>query len=171
MDIVDNVNNILMIVNIAMQELSQYAPFLHPLAPLMLANSAACQRFNIQGITLHEPIRNLCSFQQLRRLHAPPNSHSGVATHSCHSDMRKWGQGKQTKSAACRLIGVDLWTFKQRVDHIGQHVQLPQAPHMGPKASCLPEHERPLPFLIINIQLPMKPVHSPVHDTSLYANV
>ncbi|KAK9862586.1 hypothetical protein WJX84_000829 [Apatococcus fuscideae] len=60
-------------------------------------------------------------------------------------------------AAIYRLIGVDLWTFKQRVDHIGQHVQLPQAPQMGPKASRLPEHERPLPFLIINIQLPMKP--------------
>ncbi len=61
-----------------------------------------------------------------------------------------------------RLIGVDLWSFKQRVEHIAQYVQLPEPPELGPKAKSLPEHERLPPLLIINIQLPMKQVRAPL---------
>ncbi|KAK9860455.1 hypothetical protein WJX84_011386 [Apatococcus fuscideae] len=61
------------------------------------------------------------------------------------------------EAAIYRLIGVDLWSFKQKVDHIGQYVQLPKPPELGPGARSLPEHECPPPFLIINVQLPLKP--------------
>ena len=59
-----------------------------------------------------------------------------------------------------RLIGVDAYSFEQKIHHIAQHVELPPAPKLGPDASALPPAQQIPPLLIINIQLPLYSVRS-----------
>jgi hypothetical protein len=57
-----------------------------------------------------------------------------------------------------RLIGCDIYSFDFKLNHIAKHVQLPEAPKLGPAASALPPQESVPPFLVINVQLPTYPV-------------
>jgi Protein ENHANCED DISEASE RESISTANCE 2, C-terminal len=52
------------------------------------------------------------------------------------------------------LVGVDMYSFDTKLDHISQYIELPPAPKLGPGALALPENERLPPLLIINIQGP-----------------
>ena len=55
----------------------------------------------------------------------------------------------------CRLIGVDCYSFAQKLFHIADHVQLPDAPKLGAKHASLPADQQLPPLLVLNIQLPM----------------
>eukprot|EP00884_Botryococcus_braunii_P001825 jgi/Botrbrau1/11643/Bobra.168_2s0001.1 len=59
--------------------------------------------------------------------------------------------------AIYRLIGCDIYSFDFKLNHIAKHVQLPEAPRLGPAAAALPPQESLPPFLIINVQLPTYP--------------
>lgn len=56
--------------------------------------------------------------------------------------------------AIYRLLGVDMYSFDTKLFHIAQHVELPAAPTLGPKAQALPADEKMPPLLILNLQLP-----------------
>lgn len=70
-------------------------------------------------------------------------------------------QGLTALVVCCRLIGVDAYSFDQKLYHIAQHVQLPEAPKLGPDHSQLPAEQQLPPFLILNIQLPTYKVSFP----------
>lgn len=55
---------------------------------------------------------------------------------------------------SCRLVGVDMYSFDTKVNHIARYIELPPAPTLGPEAAALPEDQRIPPLLIINLQLP-----------------
>lgn len=53
-----------------------------------------------------------------------------------------------------RLVGVDAYSFEQKIHHIAQHIQLPEAPKVGPDLAAAPKDNQIPPLLILNIQLP-----------------
>jgi hypothetical protein len=55
---------------------------------------------------------------------------------------------------SCRLLGVDIFSFDSKVDHIAQRIELPPAPTLGPAAAALGPDKRIPPLLIVNLQLP-----------------
>ncbi|PSC69289.1 plant F14N23-31 [Micractinium conductrix] len=59
--------------------------------------------------------------------------------------------------AIYRLLSVDVYSFDFKLFHIAQHVQLPEAPRLGPEALALPHDQQLPPLLIINLQLPWYP--------------
>jgi hypothetical protein len=55
------------------------------------------------------------------------------------------------------LVGVDVYSFDFKINHIARHVALPPVPPPSPAAAALPPHHALPPRLIINIQLPTYP--------------
>lgn len=55
----------------------------------------------------------------------------------------------------CRLIGVDCYSFDQKLYHIAEHVQLPDPPKLGRGHAALPPDKQLPPLLVMNIQLPL----------------
>ena len=55
------------------------------------------------------------------------------------------------------LLGVDMYSFDTKLDHISQYIDLPTPPTLGPEALALPENERLPPLLIFNLQCPTYP--------------
>jgi hypothetical protein len=86
------------------------------------------------------------------RLSAPHQS--GL---QCASPAHRPTRTRPHRSPACRLIGVDVYTFDFKIYHIAQHVTLPPAPVLGPGAAELPADQALPPLLIINMQLPTYP--------------
>lgn len=56
-----------------------------------------------------------------------------------------------------QLLGVDIYSFEQKLHHIARHVVLPQPPELGPGYHALQGDERIPPLLVINVQLPNYP--------------
>lgn len=76
----------------------------------------------------------------------------------CHDDVIPGGRSRTALMLGilfcCRLLACDMFSFHSKVNHIAEHVKLPNAPILGNKAMELPEHKRLPPLLIINLQLP-----------------
>lgn len=49
-----------------------------------------------------------------------------------------------------QLLGADLFSFERKIPHVAEHIALPPAPRLGPRASLSPLS----PLLIVNFQLP-----------------
>ena len=62
---------------------------------------------------------------------------------------------------SCRLVGVDCYSFEQKLFHIAEHIQLPDPPKLGPKHAALSAEEQLPALLVMNIQLPMYKVPNP----------
>lgn len=81
------------------------------------------------------------------------------AVYRCCS-CRAWLPGSSSamlldvSAFVCRLVGVDAYSFQQKIYHIAQHIQLPEPPKLGPDLSQLPADKQLPPLLVMNIQLP-----------------
>ena len=52
------------------------------------------------------------------------------------------------------LLGVDIYSFEQKISHIAKRINLPQPPKLGAGYHRLQGKERIPPLLVINVQLP-----------------
>ena len=55
------------------------------------------------------------------------------------------------------LVGVDVYSFDFKINHIARHVALPPAPPPHASVAALPPHDALPPRIVINIQLPTYP--------------
>ena len=52
------------------------------------------------------------------------------------------------------LLGVDIYSFEQKISHIARRINLPEPPELGPGYHTLRGSEKIPPMLVINVQLP-----------------
>lgn len=66
------------------------------------------------------------------------------------ADYMKTRIKEPSKESIYRIIGVDMYSFDRKMNHIARYIDLPRVPELGPGA----ESTKIPPLLIINIQLP-----------------
>ena len=107
---------------------------------------AACARAGATGQQLRPGLPGLLLRQRIDRSHAAAGCSPGPAA-ACLEQLL-------SRPRCSVLLGVDIYSFEQKISHIARRVNLPEPPQLGPGYHALQGEQRIPPILVINVQLP-----------------